>query len=210
MSGYSFTGFYFSSITPSSTGGQPAQIYYMSRDGIPAAHGTLNMMLIAVCYQVVVLLYALGVVLFRFDLLANLGGGLALLLLFGGAVNLGAHGGMLCLWFLPGAGKSAHRLGAEPAGAPAPGPESSRCGEKLEHQMQEYRRGADCVKANPGLIPILAGVTAVQLTALFSVPFVVYRAFGLSGYSAADIICTQALVTPGGLLSAASGCGGRL
>ena len=80
--GYSFTGFYFSSITPSSTGGQPAQIYYMSRDGIPAAHGTLNMMLIAVCYQVVVLLYALGVVLFRFDLLANLGGGLALLLLF--------------------------------------------------------------------------------------------------------------------------------
>lgn len=26
-------------------------------------------------------------------------------------------------------------------------------------------------------------------------PFVVYRAFGLSGYSAADIICTQALVT---------------
>lgn len=69
----------------------------MSRDGIPAAHGTLNMMLIAVCYQVVVLLYALGVVLFRFDLLANLGGGLALLLLFGGAVNLALTGGMLCL-----------------------------------------------------------------------------------------------------------------
>ena len=193
--GYSFTGFYFSSITPSSTGGQPAQIYYMSRDGIPAAHGTLNMMLIAVCYQVVVLLYALGVVLFRFDLLANLGGGLALLLLFGGAVNLARTGGMLCLMFLPGAARALtgwvlnllerlHLVRNRPAAE-----------EKLEHQMQEYRRGADCVKANPGLIPILAGVTAVQLTALFSVPFVVYRAFGLSGYSAADIICTQALVT---------------
>ena len=167
----------------------------MSRDGIPAAHGTLNMMLIAVCYQVVVLLYALGVVLFRFDLLANLGGGLALLLLFGGAVNLALTGGMLCLMFLPGAARALtgwvlnllerlHLVRNRPAAA-----------EKLEHQMQEYRRGADCVKANPGLIPILAGVTAVQLTALFSVPFVVYRAFGLSGYSAADIICTQALVT---------------
>lgn len=104
--GYSFTGFYFSSITPSSTGGQPAQIYYMSRDGIPAAHGTLNMMLIAVCYQVVVLLYALGVVLFRFDLLANLGGGLALLLLFGGAVNLALTGGCCASWFLPGAARA--------------------------------------------------------------------------------------------------------
>ena len=128
--GYSFTGFYFSSITPSSTGGQPAQIYYMSRDGIPAAHGTLNMMLIAVCYQVVVLLYALGVVLFRFDLLANLGGGLALLLLFGGAVNLALTGGDAVPHVPAGRGKSAHRLGAEPAGAPAPGPESSRCGGK--------------------------------------------------------------------------------
>ena len=45
--GYSFVGFYVSSITPSSTGGQPAQVYYMSRDNIPAAHGTLNMMLTA-------------------------------------------------------------------------------------------------------------------------------------------------------------------
>mgnify|MGYP002508928731 CR=1 FL=1 len=30
--GYSFVGFYVSSITPSATGGQPAQIYCMSRD----------------------------------------------------------------------------------------------------------------------------------------------------------------------------------
>ena len=77
--GYSFVGFYVSSITPSATGGQPAQIYYMSRDGVPAAHGALNMMLIAVCYQVVVIGYALAVALLRFDLVANLGGGLGLL-----------------------------------------------------------------------------------------------------------------------------------
>ena len=33
--GYSFTGFYFSFITPSSTGGQPAQVYYMARTACP-------------------------------------------------------------------------------------------------------------------------------------------------------------------------------
>ena len=75
--GYSFVGFYVSSITPSATGGQPAQIYYMSRDGVPAAHGALNMMLIAVCYQVVVIGYALAVALLRFDLVANRGAGWA-------------------------------------------------------------------------------------------------------------------------------------
>ena len=103
--GYSFVGFYVSSITPSATGGQPAQIYYMSRDGVPAAHGALNMMLIAVCYQVVVIGYALAVALLRFDLVANLGGGLGLLLLFGAVVNGALTAGMLCLMFLPNAAR---------------------------------------------------------------------------------------------------------
>ena len=71
--GYSFVGFYVSAITPSSTGGQPAQVYYMSRDNIPAAHGALNMMLIAVCYQVTVVGYALAVVLSHFSLVSQPG-----------------------------------------------------------------------------------------------------------------------------------------
>ena len=39
------------------------------------------------------------------------------------------------------------------------------------------------------------GLTFCQLTALFSVPLVVYYAFGLTGSGALDIIGTQALVT---------------
>ena len=193
--GYSFTGFYFSSITPSATGGQPAQVYYMSKDGIPAAHGALNMMLIAVCYQLVVLLYAGGALLFRFQLLANLGQGLSLLLLLGGGVNLALTAGMLCLMFLPNAARrltgwalgllAKLRILRDRAGAE----------ERLERQLEEYRRGAECLKRNPGLIPALLGLTAVQLTALFAVPYLVYLAFGLSGHGALDLICTQALVT---------------
>ena len=62
-------------------------------------------------------------------------------------------------------------------------------------QMEEYRRGADCVRRNPALVPALLGLTFCQLTALFSVPLVVYYAFGLTGSGALDIIGTQALVT---------------
>lgn len=61
--------------------------------------------------------------------------------------------------------------------------------------MEEYRRGADCVRRNPALVPALLGLTFCQLTALFSVPLVVYHAFGLTGSGALDIIGTQALVT---------------
>ena len=212
--GYSFVGFYVSSITPSATGGQPAQVYYMSKDGIPAAHGALNMMLIAVCYQVVVMGYALAIVLLRFDLVTNLGTGLGLLLLFGAAVNGVLTAGMLCLMFLPNAARRLTgwvlsllvrvRLVRNEAAAR----------EKLEKQMEEYRRGAECVKQNPGLAPALLGVTFCQLTALFTVPLVVYQAFGLSGSGAMAIIGTQALVTlavaslplPGAVGASEGGC----
>ena len=186
--GYSFVGFYV-------TGGQPAQVYYMSRDNIPAAHGALNMMLIAVCYQVTVVGYALAVVLSHFKLVANLGGGLMLLLLYGTLVNGVLTAGMLCLMFLPNAARKLTggvlrvlvrlRLVRNETAAR----------EKLERQLAEYRRGAECVKANPGLVPVLLGLTFLQLTALFAVPVMVYYAFGLTGSSAVSIICTQALVT---------------
>lgn len=193
--GYSFAGFYFSSITPSATGGQPAQVYYMSRDGIPAAHGALNMMLIAVCYQVTVIGYALAVLVFRSDLLANLGTGLGALLLFGGGVNLALTAGMLGLMFAPNAVRRLMegvlnlgvrlRLVKDPSSAQ----------ERLERQVEEYRQGAECLRRNLSLLPALAGLTILQLTALFSVPYMVYLAFGLSGYGPLELLCTQALVT---------------
>lgn len=193
--GYSFVGFYVSSITPSSTGGQPAQIYRMRKDGIPTAHGTLNMMLLAVCYQVAILLYGVVTLIVSPDLLETMGGGLGLLLLYGGGVMIALTAGMLCLMFLPNAARKLSggvlallvriRIIKDRAAAQ----------EKLDGQMAEYRRGADCLKKNPALALALLATTVVQLTALFAVPFVVYKGFGLSGHGAWEIIGMQALIT---------------
>ena len=42
---------------------------------------------------------------------------------------------------------------------------------------------------------MLLGLNLVQLTALFLVPFVVYKAFGLSGHGAMELVGAQALLT---------------
>ena len=49
---YSCIEFYFSAITPSSTGGQPAQIYYMAKDGIPIAKSTMALLLNTVVLEI--------------------------------------------------------------------------------------------------------------------------------------------------------------
>lgn len=55
---YSALGYYYSSITPSATGGQPMQMYYMCRDRENFSDVSLMIVLTNIVYQVVVLFLA--------------------------------------------------------------------------------------------------------------------------------------------------------
>ena len=48
---YSFVGFFFSCITPSATGGQPMQLYYMNRDKVDISVGTVILMIVTILYK---------------------------------------------------------------------------------------------------------------------------------------------------------------
>ena len=50
---FSSVGFFFSCITPSATGGQPAQIYYMKKEKIPIPVSTLVLMIVTITYKLV-------------------------------------------------------------------------------------------------------------------------------------------------------------
>ena len=45
---YSFVGFFFSCITPSASGGQPMQIYFMKKDKLPIPVTTLVLMIVTI------------------------------------------------------------------------------------------------------------------------------------------------------------------
>ena len=193
--GYSFVGFYVSSITPSATGGQPAQIYYMSRDQIPAAHGALNMMLIAACYQAATLIWGGGAWLLLPQVRRLTAGGWGLLLICGAAVMVLLTLGMAMVMFLPSPVRRICQgaLGLLTALHILQNPQSAR--EKIDRQLAEYAQGAACIKRNPGLTLRVLGLCLVQLGLLFSVPWAVYLAFGLTGSGWIQVAGVQALVT---------------
>ena len=193
--GYSFVGFYVSSVTPSATGGQPAQIYYMSRDGVPVAHGALNMMLIASCYQVAALLWGLGSWMFLPSVRTAADGGLGLLLLFGALTMLLLTFGMVMLMFLPGPVRKICRAVLRLSSRLGILRDLEAAETKVEKLLQEYSSGADCVKRNPGLAVRVLLLCLVQQGLLFSVPWTVYRAFGLSGTGWIQMAGLQALLT---------------
>ncbi len=193
--GYSFVGFYVSSITPSSTGGQPAQIYYMSQDGIPVAHGALNMMLIAACYQLSSLLWGGGVLLFVPAVRGTLKGGMGLFLLYGAGMMLALTTGMGMLMFRPRFTRrflrgiltllTKLRLFRNP----------KNMQEKLDRLLESYTGAADCVKKHPWLMLRVLVLCLIQQGLLFSIPYVVYVGLGLKGRGWAEIAGVQALLT---------------
>ena len=192
---YSCVGFYFSTITPSATGGQPMQVCYMARDGIPGAHGTLDMLMITICYQLVSALYALAAFLFFPQRLTALGSAMALMLWVGLGVTLLLTAGMILLLLRPYwgarpvfwlAGRLEHRGLARPA---------RRLRLSLERQVRRYAQGALLLRAQPGLLPGLLGLTALQLGALYLVPYAIYFGLGLTGYGPLELAATQAMLT---------------
>lgn len=210
--GYSCAGFYFSTVTPSATGGQPMQVYYMARDGVPGAHGALDMLLVTICFQVVSAGYALVSFLYFPNLVEGLGGGLGVLLGLGLAMTLFLTALMVaCLiqprWMaVPAMGiiDLLSRVAGEDRAALWRG--------RVQRQLDNYGQGAAILRSKPTLIPRLLGLTTVQLGALYLVPYMMYLGFGLTGHTAAQMVAMQAMLSvavaflplPGGMGAAES------
>lgn len=190
---YSCTGFFFSTITPSATGGQPAQIVAMSRDGTPAASGALDMLLVTIGYNTAAMGWGVFALCAAGGLTERLGGQVGLLLGLGLAVFALLDVLMFLFLFLPG---PARRLlyGCIALGARV-FPSLDRAGleEKADAHLAEYRRGAQLIRRSPQLLARVVGLSALQLACSYAMPYVVYRAFGLSGFSLWEVMALQAL-----------------
>ena len=85
---YSFIGFFYSGITPSATGGQPVQLYYMNKDGNRGSDSTVVLMTVAVAYKFVLVVMGLGILLFWLNPLRQELGNYFPLYLLGLALNV--------------------------------------------------------------------------------------------------------------------------
>ena len=190
---YSCTGFFFSTITPSATGGQPAQVLAMSRDGTPAASGALDMLLVTIGYNTAAMGWGLFALFTAGGLTERLGGRVGLLLGLGLAVFALLDAAMFLFLFLPGPAKKLLHGCIGLAARLCPALDRAALEEKADEHLAEYRRGADLIRRAPGLLARVVGLSALQLACSYAMPYVVYRAFGLSGFSLWEVMALQAL-----------------
>ncbi|MDX9872167.1 MAG: lysylphosphatidylglycerol synthase transmembrane domain-containing protein [Clostridia bacterium] len=189
---YSFIGFYFSSITPGASGGQPIQVYYMKRDGAEIGPSSLAILIITVSYQAAILL--IGLVMFSLRsawILQNLGS-MKYFIVYGVLVNLCL---IVTLAFVTLNKDLPRRI--------ISGflsllkwlkilKQTDSVLHKAEIQLGKYQEGIDYIKEKPRtLLPVFCAIL-IQVLSRLSVAYAVYKAFGLQGYSYLDIVALQA------------------
>ncbi len=191
---YSFIGFFYSGITPSASGGQPVQLYYMRKDGNALSHSSVVLMTVAVIYKFVLVVIGLSMLLFwSKSLRAHLGGYFGLYLL-GLSLNLLLVVVLVCVMAAPmrirGLVRSVESFCTRRR-LLKPSEERLR---KIDGFIDGYRDALGFLWKHPVSVAWVVLFTFVQRFSVFLLAYVVYWGFGLTGTDLLTIVLLQASV----------------
>ena len=192
---YSFVGFFYSCITPSATGGQPMQIYYMNKQGIDIPTATIVLMLVTIEYKFVLVFVGVGLILFGQGLVLTLPAEVQFFLYLGVALNVFCVSFMSLLVFLPETAKFLITKGFALLKKLHLMKEKNNRAERLENSMEVYKAASVFLKGHKLVIFNTTVISFIQRFFLFFITYVVYRSFGLQELDAWTITILQSIIS---------------
>lgn len=192
---YSFVGFFYSCITPSATGGQPMQIYYMKKQHIDIPTATIILMLVTIEYKFVLVFIGLAVVIFGQGLVLSLSADVQFFLYLGIALNVFCVGFMSLLVFLPGTAKFLITKGFALLKKLHLMKEKNNRTRRLDQSMEKYKGASQFLRENKLVIFNTTLLSFLQRFFLFSITYVVYLSFGLGAETYFTITILQSIIS---------------
>lgn len=191
----SMTGQFFCAVTPGASGGQPMQLLLMTRYNIDVGKGGSALMQKFLVWQFTLTGYSLIVILLRFSFFAE---HLSPTLWTLGAIGFVAQSAMVFVLLLVSFSKKitfkiidfcCRFLGKIHI---LKNPDKTI--KSAEQQLEYFHQGNKNLYKNKKLLVETYVVTIIQMTAIFVVPYCVYRSFGLKGAGVVDMVCAQSFV----------------
>lgn len=204
---YSCIEFYFSAITPSSTGGQPAQAYYMAKDDVPIAKSSVTLLLNTITFKLVLLFMGIISIIFCPELIFENSILFTIVFIFGIIINTAVILACLMLMYSKRWVKSIAMFGIKLGSKLKLIKNKEAKQESFNLHLAEYQESAKYIKEHFLVSVKVFLITIIQRMAMFSIAFVVYKAFGLTGYSYLELMVIQiaialavdSLPLPGGI-----------
>ena len=194
---YSAADIYFSAITPSASGGQPACLLLMRRDGIPGSVGTAVLLLTLAMYALAILTIGALCILLAPGVFLVFGTTGRVLIVIGYAAQIVLAVLFLMLIFrermLENACRGLLRLLARLRLLRR----EEQLLARLEITMESYRRSAQLLAGHKGLLRCSFLFNLLQRASMIAVTMFTYLAMGGEGKLAGDIFAMQSYVVIG-------------
>jgi len=186
---YSMVEFYFSGITPSSTGGQPVQMYYMTKDRIPIKNSYITLIVNTLLFKIVIIFLGILMLIFKNDLIMNFKSihigfiylGLICDVLFSLLLLVFLFNRKLikkCLTFIFKCFRKIKIL-------------KKYTDKNIDDILGDYKEDINILVSNKWKLSISLLIVFIIRIINFSIAYVVYRGLGLSGYSYFDLLAIQ-------------------
>lgn len=204
---FSFIGFFFCCITPSASGGQPMQVLYMRRYGIPAAVSTVVLAIITIIYKLVLVMIGLGVLLLRPAAVMEALAPVEWVMYVGIAINVICVAVLLALVFWPALFRQLLTGSFRLANKLLHFSNHGKLLARFDRAATQYEGAAEYYRSHKLVILNVFIITLAQRLVLFFVTWLTYRAFALSGHGIPLVVTLQAMIsvaadvlpTPGGM-----------
>ena len=191
---YAYIGYYFGSITPAASGGQPAQMFYMNKDRVNVAISSITIFFMVFVSQIVLILVPGLLAMIRLPIALRFAMKMKYLLFAGTMVTTGL---IIILLFVMFFGRTVpfvlsvfikllKRLHLVKK------PDELQF--KLNQIIRSYWEKARVIKRHPVLFLKVLIVSIAEWSSQCMVSYMVYRSFGYHNYGILDLMTCQSLL----------------
>ncbi len=187
-------GQFFNSVTPFASGGQPMQLYVMTKDGVKASHAGSILVIRFLFYNIVLVGYSFAALLaapfyesYSPQLYALVIVGFAVRAAFVAAIVLFSWNRSATRAVLVSMLAVLKRLKLVK--------DLEKTEEKVICYLSMFHDNIVIFRHNRGLIAKVTVLTVLQLAHFFSIPYCIYRSFGFNSSTLWDMVAAQAFVT---------------
>lgn len=187
---YALIGFFFSSITPAASGGQPMQIYYMHKEKISVSSSTLALLINLTSMQIITISFALISLCFNYKYLNT---ALIIFFIIGICLNvsalalliIGIFSERLSNWLVNIVIKILKFFRIKNI-------EDKQ--EKFKNELTKYQYSAKYLKTNKALLIKTLLTTGIQFLVFYSIAYWTYKALGFNQSNILEITTMQSIL----------------
>mgnify|MGYP004493855871 CR=1 FL=1 len=190
----SFTGLYYANITPSSSGGQPMQVYLLNQRGVPVGVSSSALSVRLMANQLMIVLMTAGLWIANGGFIQQQLGGVKGIVLLGLVINGAAVPLLLAVTFFQNA---VQKCGAWIVHLLARWrwiKQEEKMLTKLTAILNNYHASVRLCLRQPGQLLLQLLLSGLQMLSLMFIPVCVYHAFGQSGASDSELLAVALML----------------